>query len=185
MRVLRIIVTIILLLPGTLKPAFSQKVRLTLWNYYLEKFYISDQLTPVDGFCFKASKSIHHTSGNQQSIEEEVNMVHLILFDASSNKKYLCMGGYDEEIKLYNIRIRPENTVSILETDKNYFSPNICKIKDAEGRSGILKFSRDRLLIFDESEELIGEYQGSLVPNDEISLFLYDRLNDPEKERIY
>jgi hypothetical protein len=112
-------------------------------------------------------------------------MVHLILFDASSNKKYLCMGGYDEEIKLYNIRIRPENKVSILETEKNYFSPNICKIKDGEGRSGTLKFSRDRLLIFDESEELIGEYQGSLVPNDEISLFLYDRLNDPEKEKIF
>lgn len=185
MRVLRIIVSIILLLPGTFKPVFSQKVRLTLWNYYLDKFYISDQLTPVEGFCFKASKSIHHADGNRKNVEEEVNMVHLILVDASSNKKYLCTGGYDDEINLYNMRLQPESKIRILETDINYFSPNICKITDADGRSGTLKFSRDRLLIFDESEELIGEYQGSLVPNDEISLFLYDRLNDPEKERIY
>lgn len=182
---LRIIAIILLLFPGTLKPVFSQKVRLTLWNYYLEKFYIGDELTPVDGFCFKASRSIHHTGGNQKSIEEEVNMVHLILYDATSGKKYLSTGGYNEEIRLYNLRILPDNEISILQTDKNYFSPNICRIKDSEGRSGTMKFSRDRLLIFNESEELIGEFQGTLVPNDEIDLFLYDRLIDPEKEKIF
>lgn len=185
MRLLKIFFVIIILLPGTIGQALSQKVRLTLWNYYLDKFYISDQLTPVDGFCFKSSRSIHHTAENQKNIEEEVNMIQIIVHDASSDKKYLCTGGYDEEIKLYNVKIRPENEISIVSTDKNYFSPNICKLIDAGGRSGIMKFGSNRLLIFDESEELIGEFEGYLIPNDEIEIYLYDRLNEPEKEKIY
>lgn len=185
MQVTRILLIVLMVLPLRFNHAFSQKVRLALWNYYLEKFYISDQITPLDGFCFKSYKSIRNIAGTGEKNEEEVDMVHLIIVDASSGKKILCTGGFDEKVELYNMRIRPEGELNILSTQKNYFSPNICRIKDGHGQSGMMKFSGDRLLIFDKSDRLIGEFHGELIPMDEIEIFLYDTINNPEQEKIY
>ncbi len=185
MPLIRIIPILVFLLPIMSNQVYGQKVRLTLWNYYLEKFYISNQLTPLDGFCFKANKSIRNVLETGGKNEESVDIVHLIIYDASTDKKILCTGGFDEKANLYNMRIRPEKELSILSTEKNYFSPNIIRIKDGNGRPGVMKLSRDRLRIYDESDQLVGEFLGEMVPNEEIEIFLYDTINDPEKEKIY
>jgi hypothetical protein len=183
---MKIFFIILIIFPLQINHSWSQKVRLALWNYHLDKFNVDESVSPLDGFCFKAHKGISYDpKTGEKNVEEDMNSVYLLIVDGSTGKRYLCMGGFDEKVSIYNMSIKPEEEIKIFFTQKNYFSPNICKVNDSDGMPGVMKFSRDQLLIYNEADQLIGEFQGSLLSNDEIEIYTYDSINHPTQKKVY